>query len=43
MLGLYHGAPGARVWRRFLSENVSAASDNILDQALAAMAAREVA
>ena len=34
MIGLYHGAPGARKWRRFLSENVSKSSDDILDRAL---------
>lgn len=34
MIGLYHGAPGARRWRRFLSENASAARDDLLDQAL---------
>ncbi|PQA85961.1 tRNA dihydrouridine(20/20a) synthase DusA [Hyphococcus luteus] len=43
MLGLYHGAPGARAWRRFLSENASMGSANILDDALAAMRAREPA
>ena len=37
MLGLYHGAPGARVWRRFISENASAATPNILDRALEQM------
>ena len=34
MIGLYHGAPGARRWRRFLSENASAARDDLLDHAL---------
>lgn len=34
MLGLYHGAPGARAWRRFLSENAPALRDDILDRAL---------
>lgn len=34
MIGLYHGAPGARRWRRFLSENASTARDDLLDQAL---------
>lgn len=43
MLGLYHGAPGARAWRRFISENASAGSATILDDALAAMRAREPA
>ncbi|WP_375203937.1 tRNA dihydrouridine(20/20a) synthase DusA [Hyphococcus sp.] len=43
MLGLYHGAPGARAWRRFLSENASAARATILDEALEIMRAREPA
>ncbi len=43
MLGLYHGAPGARAWRRFLSEHASAARADILDRALAALQAREAA
>ena len=43
MLGLYHGAPGARAWRRFLSENVGSGRDDILDAALAALGARKVA
>ncbi|MFC2952725.1 tRNA dihydrouridine(20/20a) synthase DusA [Marinicaulis aureus] len=43
MLGLYHGAPGARAWRRFLSENASAARATVLDEALDAMRAREPA
>ncbi len=43
MLGLYHGAPGARAWRRFLSENASAGRDDLLDRALEAMAIREMA
>lgn len=43
MLGLYHGAAGARAWRRFLSEHVSAASGDILDRALAALTMRETA
>ncbi len=37
MLGLYHGAPGARRWRRFISENAPSARSDILDQALAQM------
>lgn len=41
MLGLYHGAPGARVWRRFLSENASAARATLLNEALDVMRARE--
>ncbi|GJL91998.1 MAG: tRNA-dihydrouridine(20/20a) synthase [Hyphococcus sp.] len=43
MLGLYHGAPGARAWRRFLSENASNARDDLLDRALDAMASRVMA
>lgn len=43
MIGLYHGAPGARAWRRFLSEHASIARDDVLDQALAAMQARQAA
>lgn len=43
MLGLYHGAPGARAWRRFLSEHGPSARDDILDEALAAMRARAAA
>ena len=42
MLGLYHGAPGARAWRRFLSENASRGDADILDAALAAISAREL-
>ena len=34
MIGLYHGVPGARRWRRFLSENASAARDDLLEEAL---------
>jgi tRNA-dihydrouridine synthase A len=37
MLGLFHGSPGARVWRRFLSENAPASRDDILDRAIDAM------
>ena len=37
MIGLYHGAPGARRWRRFLSENASHARADILDDALSMM------
>ncbi len=39
MLGLYHGAPGARAWRRFLSENAPSARSDILDRALDEMRA----
>lgn len=34
MLGLYHGAAGARLWRRTLSEQGAAAPDDIIDLAL---------
>jgi len=39
MLGLFHGLPGARRWRRFISENahLDAANDCLLLQALEAM------
>ncbi len=40
MIGLYHGAPGARTWRRFLSENAGVLRDDILEGALGAMRAR---
>ncbi len=43
MLGLFHGAPGARTWRRFLSENAPASRDDILDRAADAMRNRYVA
>lgn len=43
MLGLYHGAPGARAWRRFVSEHASTARDDILDRALEAIRARRAA
>ena len=43
MLGLYHGAPGARAWRRYISQNASAGRATILDEALEAMRAREPA
>ncbi|MEO1136525.1 MAG: tRNA dihydrouridine(20/20a) synthase DusA [Pseudomonadota bacterium] len=43
MIGLYHGAPGARAWRRFLSENASAARADLLDRALAMMTEKEPA
>ncbi|XMO94913.1 tRNA dihydrouridine(20/20a) synthase DusA [Hyphococcus formosus] len=41
MLGLFHGAPGARAWRRYISENVSKGDGDILDRALEAMAAAQ--
>ena len=39
MLGLFHGLPGARAWRRYLSENAHLDDSNagLLTQALAAM------
>jgi len=37
MLGLYHGKPGARLWRRMLSEQGAATPPDILDRALEAM------
>lgn len=43
MIGLYHGAPGARAWRRYLSENASSARATILDEALEVIGAREPA
>ena len=43
MLGLYHGATGARAWRRYISQNASAGRATILDEALEAMRAREPA
>jgi len=37
MLGLYHGQPGARLWRRLLSQQGAATAPSVLDEALAAM------
>jgi tRNA-dihydrouridine synthase A len=37
MAGLYHGRPGARRWRRTLSEKGTATPPDVLDRALAAM------
>jgi len=39
LLGLFHGLPGARAWRRYLSENAFKDDNNteLLNQALAAM------
>jgi len=39
MLGLFHGLPGARRWRRYISENahLDASNDRLLLQALAQM------
>lgn len=40
MLGLRHGTPGARAWRRMLSQQGAATPPDILDRALAAISAR---
>ncbi len=37
MLGLFHGRPGARAWRRLLSQQGAATPASVLDEALAAM------
>lgn len=37
MLGLFYGRPGAKVWRRMLSEQGAATPSDILDRALEAM------
>lgn len=37
MLGLYHGQPGARLWRRLLSQQGAATAPSVLDEAIAAM------
>lgn len=37
MLGLYHGRPGARLWRRLLSQRGAATPPSVLDEALIAM------
>ena len=37
MLGLYHAAPGARIWRRKLSENGASSGINVLIDALASL------
>ncbi|MBL4619425.1 MAG: tRNA dihydrouridine(20/20a) synthase DusA, partial [Marinicaulis sp.] len=42
MLGLYHGAPGARVWRRYISEHAPLARGDILDGAVDAVRAVRV-
>ena len=39
MIGLYHGAPGARAWRRFIAENAPRADATILDRWLQETAA----
>jgi tRNA-dihydrouridine synthase A len=43
MLGLYQGLPGARRWRRFISEraHLDAGNDQLLMQALDAMKAAQ--
>lgn len=43
MLGLFHGRPGARMWKRILSERGSAGTLEDYDAALAAVGAREFA
>lgn len=43
MLGLFHGRPGARMWKRILSERGSAGTLDDYDAALAAVGAREFA
>lgn len=43
MLGLFHGAPGARAWRRALSEQGAAAPIDIIERALEALAAMALA
>lgn len=43
MLGLYHGAPGAKAWRRFISENAPRGEADLLDRALAMMTAKGAA
>ena len=40
MLGLFHARPGAKSWRRMLSEQGAATPPDILDRALEAMAER---
>ncbi|MFC0341314.1 tRNA dihydrouridine(20/20a) synthase DusA [Paracoccus niistensis] len=43
MLGLFHGRPGARMWKRILSERGSAGTLDDYDAALAAVGAQEFA
>ena len=43
MLGLFHGRPGARMWKRILSERGSAGTLDDYDAALTAVGARELA
>ena len=43
MLGLFHSRPGARMWKRILSERGSAGTLDDYDAALAAVGAREFA
>lgn len=38
MLGLFHGAPGARAWRRALSEEGAGAGADVIERALARLA-----
>lgn len=42
MLGLFHAKPGARTWRRMLSERGAATPADILDRALCAVTSRAV-
>lgn len=42
MVGLFHGAPGARRWRRFLSEHSTELRSDILDRALLAIESHKV-
>ncbi len=37
MLGLFHGRPGARTWRRALSDNGTSAGPDAIERALAAI------
>ena len=45
MLGVFHGAPGARRWRRYLSENAhkESATSTVLKEALATMRSLDAA
>jgi tRNA-dihydrouridine synthase A len=43
MLGLFHGAPGARAWRRALSEQGAAAGADIIERALEVLAKKAAA
>jgi tRNA-dihydrouridine synthase A len=39
MLGLFHGRPGARQWRRILSAHGTASAPDVIERALDAMGA----